>query len=61
MDVIGDYENGLRDAIRTAFTNLLGRYTQYSAYGTYGVDGKILPSGTPTGRAVRDGRIRTLF
>ncbi|GAB4235115.1 MAG: hypothetical protein Kow00109_08320 [Acidobacteriota bacterium] len=48
VDAIEDYEPGLRDPIRTAFTALLGRYTQYSANGTYDIDGSLLPSGTPT-------------
>ncbi len=48
LDVIDDYEPGLMDPIRSAFTSLLGRYTQYNANGTYGADLSLLPSGTPT-------------
>ena len=50
MDVLTDYEDGLVDPIRTAFTSLVGRYTQYNATGTYNLQGVLEPSGTPTYR-----------
>ncbi len=49
-DVLDDYESGLKAPLRNAFTALLGRYTQYSANGTYGINGDLLGSGTPTDR-----------
>ena len=35
---------------QNAATALIGRYTQYTANFTYGANGKLLPSGTPTDR-----------
>ncbi len=47
IDIVGD---GQRSVYRNAMTSLLDRYTQYSGRFTFGVDGALLPPGTPTDR-----------
>ena len=61
MDVLTDFEGGLRDPIRNGFTALLGRYTQYNANGTYDLSGGLEPSGTPTFRQFASNEYEVYF
>ena len=47
-DPNNDFSTGSRDIYRNSATALLGRYTQYSSRFTFGVDGSLLSSGTPS-------------
>ena len=50
IDAFSPIASGFGSAVENAATALIGRFTQYTANFTFGHDGSLLPSGTPSAR-----------